>query len=143
MKRRSFLAMLGLGSAASAMGKGNSYASPPINQFVPTYGGRDYVEQSTNTVSIDTAGHLKRLKDQLEGMILDKEAFVSNRMRSMREDGFNVHSGPIPYDLIAMKSFSEETKARLHMRRAAELEYERQKKNILTDIEWFTENGNK
>ena len=143
MKRRSFLAMLGLGSAASTLSQGKSYAAPPINQFVPTYEARDYVEQSAHTVSLDTAGHLKRLKEQLEGMILDKETFVANRMKSMREDGFNVHSGPIPYDLIAMKSFSEETKARLHMRRAAELDYERQKRNILADIEWFTENGNK
>jgi hypothetical protein len=131
--RRSFLSVLGLGSVAATLdapqavpANGVSLGSQMIGPYPP-----DVQQWPNKTYSI--ADHLKDLQQELS-YYDDKEKFMHDRILTWMDDFGSIAIDRIDPDIRCMKSFSDSTKVRMHVRKLAEKEWEKQRGRILQRI---------
>ncbi len=136
MLRRSFLAMLGLGSLAgetagigSALGK-PGFTSPPL-----------FPSQSVDVVTqTDPVSLLRQLRKEYDGVVKDKERFMADMIADyMNNEHYDRRICNLDPDIAAMKSFSDVTKVRVQMTRRAERRWAEAERSLSRQILYYVD----
>lgn len=137
MKRRSFLAMLGLGGAAASMSQGVEVAPSYGNPYVIASGGPRHGFDIIND-GPSVAEMLRDAKQSYDAIVSGKEKFIAAHMEEMSSDYYHLQKS-LPPDIEALKSFSGVAKRRLFVRRMAEKQYESHKAELWNRVQQLLE----